>query len=209
MGAISEIFQNFGQEYIARFPAIPARHIKVINAISNCRSGEYGVTVYRCSGCGQTHQIATARNVSSTNVGFGSMLNLPKPYPPTISCSPSPCRNSSDPFAAPTRRPPTPPCLKRPPRQSRSSLKTRATSAPTFPVSSASCILGAEPCRTIPIFISSSRPADSLKTGDSGFQPEIPSTCRYALSPRSFAANLRPRSARRGGLPKPTQERGK
>lgn len=57
MGVINEIFQTFGREYIDRFPNIPARHKKVIHAIRNCRSGEYGATVYRCHGCGQTHQV--------------------------------------------------------------------------------------------------------------------------------------------------------
>lgn len=57
MGAINTVFRTFGPEYIARFPEMPSQHRKVIHAIINCRSGEYGATVYRCTGCGETHQI--------------------------------------------------------------------------------------------------------------------------------------------------------
>jgi len=57
MGAINEIFRTFGPEYIARFPEMPAHHKKVVQAIIDCRTGELGTTVYRCEGCGETHQI--------------------------------------------------------------------------------------------------------------------------------------------------------
>jgi hypothetical protein len=57
MGAITEIFRTFGPEYIARFPGLPTQHEKVINAIVDCRSGEYGVSVYQCDKCRQQHHI--------------------------------------------------------------------------------------------------------------------------------------------------------
>jgi len=57
MGSITEIFRTFGGEYIARNPHLPAQHKKTIDAIVNCRSGLYGVAVYRCDGCGKEHRI--------------------------------------------------------------------------------------------------------------------------------------------------------
>lgn len=58
MKTINEIFRGFAPEYIDRFPDMPQHHRKVIDAIINCRSGEYGTTVYRCSECGQKHFIS-------------------------------------------------------------------------------------------------------------------------------------------------------
>lgn len=55
MGAITEIFKSFADDYLAQHPGCPGRHRKVINAIINCRSGEYGATAYRCEGCGCRH----------------------------------------------------------------------------------------------------------------------------------------------------------
>ncbi|MFC1524745.1 transposase [Thermodesulfobacteriota bacterium] len=57
MGAITEIFRTFGPEYLRKYPNLPGQHRKVINAIINCRSGEYGVAFYHCEGCGKRHQI--------------------------------------------------------------------------------------------------------------------------------------------------------
>jgi len=36
---------------------MPRRHRKVIHAIINCRSGEYGAAYYRCEGCGGRHRV--------------------------------------------------------------------------------------------------------------------------------------------------------
>jgi len=47
MGAITEIFRTFGDEYLARYPDMPLQHKKTIEAIINCCSGQYGVAVYR------------------------------------------------------------------------------------------------------------------------------------------------------------------
>lgn len=57
MGAITEIFRSFGSEYLKRYPEMPLQHKKVINAITNCRSGKYGVAFYCCQSCGQNHQV--------------------------------------------------------------------------------------------------------------------------------------------------------
>jgi hypothetical protein len=57
MGAITEIFRTYGPEYLARYPLMPLTHKKNIGAISNCRSGEYGIAVYQCDGCGKKHHI--------------------------------------------------------------------------------------------------------------------------------------------------------
>lgn len=57
MSAITQIFRTFGDEYIAQNPHLPLQHKKTIDAIINCRSGAYGVTVYRCDKCGKKHLI--------------------------------------------------------------------------------------------------------------------------------------------------------
>jgi len=57
MGAITDIFRNFGPEYLARYPDMPIQHKKTVDAIINCRSGHYGVTVYQCGNCGKQHHI--------------------------------------------------------------------------------------------------------------------------------------------------------
>jgi len=57
MSAITQIFRTFGDEYIAQNPHLPLQHKKTIDAIINCRSGAYGVTIYRCDKCGKKHLI--------------------------------------------------------------------------------------------------------------------------------------------------------
>ena len=49
MGAITEIFRTFGPEYLTLYPDMPIQHKKTIDAIINCRSGQYGVAVYQQS----------------------------------------------------------------------------------------------------------------------------------------------------------------
>ena len=56
MTTIKDIFADFGPEYINRFKdTIPVEHKKVINAIINCRTDIYGVSVYQCEKCGKKH----------------------------------------------------------------------------------------------------------------------------------------------------------
>ncbi len=57
MGKLSDIFKNYGQEYIQTYPNLPRNHQKVIQAIIDCRSGSLGKTIYQCQGCGQVHVI--------------------------------------------------------------------------------------------------------------------------------------------------------
>jgi hypothetical protein len=57
MGAINEIFRTFGSEYLRKYPGMPRQHRKVIYAIINCRSGEYGAAFYRCEECGGRHRV--------------------------------------------------------------------------------------------------------------------------------------------------------
>lgn len=54
MGAITEIFRSYGPQYLATHPELPKEQKKVLAAIINCRSGAYGITVYRCTECGKT-----------------------------------------------------------------------------------------------------------------------------------------------------------
>jgi hypothetical protein len=53
---INEIFKTYAHEYISLFgKSMPSEHLKVINAIINCRSGHYGYMIYKCEECGRKH----------------------------------------------------------------------------------------------------------------------------------------------------------
>lgn len=55
MGAIANIFQEYGLEYLDTYKnSIPSNHRKVIKAITNCRTEAYGINVFSCSKCGKT-----------------------------------------------------------------------------------------------------------------------------------------------------------
>ena len=61
MNKLQQIFVSYGREYIKQFSgSIPANHIKVINAICNCRTGNLGTVSYRCDDCNR--QIKTGRS---------------------------------------------------------------------------------------------------------------------------------------------------
>lgn len=56
MTTIKELFQTYGPEYLARFESdMPRDHIKVIHAVTNCRTSGYGIAVYGCEVCGEPH----------------------------------------------------------------------------------------------------------------------------------------------------------
>jgi hypothetical protein len=57
MELITNIFREFGAEYIKLYSKIPAHHYKTIQAIIDCRSGELGTITYKCSDCGQLHVV--------------------------------------------------------------------------------------------------------------------------------------------------------
>lgn len=57
MGTITKIFQTFGHSYMERFPEMPLQQKKVVTAIINCRSGEYGFNIYHCDQCRNRHYI--------------------------------------------------------------------------------------------------------------------------------------------------------
>lgn len=57
MGKITELFRQFGSEYLEKYPNMPGQHQKVIAAIINCRSGEYGAVFYQCESCGKRHRV--------------------------------------------------------------------------------------------------------------------------------------------------------
>jgi len=58
MTTINEIFRTFSPEYLERFGGrIPKEHIKVINAILNCRTKEAGTAIYECERCGKLHLV--------------------------------------------------------------------------------------------------------------------------------------------------------
>jgi hypothetical protein len=43
-------------KYIGEFgDSMPLSHIKVLDAIINCRTGKYGVSIFECKNCGETH----------------------------------------------------------------------------------------------------------------------------------------------------------
>lgn len=58
MTTIKDIFCQFGPEYLHHHSErIPNEHRKVIHAIINCRSGEFGFTIYHCQHCGEHHLV--------------------------------------------------------------------------------------------------------------------------------------------------------
>jgi hypothetical protein len=61
MGAIQEIFRQYGPAYLERLgQAMPAEHQKVIEAICQCRTEAYGSVCYRCEDCGHPHVLPAA-----------------------------------------------------------------------------------------------------------------------------------------------------
>jgi hypothetical protein len=61
MGAIQDIFRDFGPAYRERFgKSIPREHLKVIEAICACRSEAFGSVCYRCEDCGHPHLVPAA-----------------------------------------------------------------------------------------------------------------------------------------------------
>lgn len=57
MTTITDIFSRYAPEYLEKYPNLPQAHRKVIEAILDCRTGQYGSTVYQCQGCGQIHTV--------------------------------------------------------------------------------------------------------------------------------------------------------
>ena len=58
MTTIKDIFQIHAPEYIHKFgEAIPFEHLKVIDAIINCRTDYYGAAIYKCEKCDQIHLV--------------------------------------------------------------------------------------------------------------------------------------------------------
>lgn len=56
MTTINEIFRTFGPEYISLFgETMPREHLKVINALINCRTEDSGTAFYKCEWCGELH----------------------------------------------------------------------------------------------------------------------------------------------------------
>jgi hypothetical protein len=58
MTTIKQIFERFGAQYQDRWAdKMPQVHQKTIEAIVNCRSNHYGLTIYQCSQCGTYHHV--------------------------------------------------------------------------------------------------------------------------------------------------------
>jgi len=58
MGAIADIFREYGHEYLDTYnESIPGSHRKVIEAIIKCRTEAYGVNVYTCERCGKSQVV--------------------------------------------------------------------------------------------------------------------------------------------------------
>lgn len=58
MLTINEIFKQYADEYLAQFgAAMPQSHLKVIEAIVNCRTDAYGMAFYECDQCHSTHMV--------------------------------------------------------------------------------------------------------------------------------------------------------
>ena len=56
MSAIQDIFTSYGSDYLEHFGhSLPREHRKAIDAIRNCRTAHYGLSVYTCQACGKRH----------------------------------------------------------------------------------------------------------------------------------------------------------
>lgn len=56
MGKIANILKLHQDAYMDKYgDSMPPSHIKVVDAIINCRKGEYGVSVFECDNCGKLH----------------------------------------------------------------------------------------------------------------------------------------------------------
>lgn len=58
MTTINEIFKRYATDYIQRFGhTMPRGHLKVINAITACRTSACGLVIYECKSCGKSHKL--------------------------------------------------------------------------------------------------------------------------------------------------------
>jgi len=58
MDSINEIFRSFGPEYLSSYGQhMPANHRKTLDAIVSCRTGNRGLVIYKCQGCGKIHTV--------------------------------------------------------------------------------------------------------------------------------------------------------
>jgi hypothetical protein len=57
MTTLRDIFTAFAPAYLERYPHLPTAHRKVIRAIQNCRSGQYGHSLFQCHTCGGQHRV--------------------------------------------------------------------------------------------------------------------------------------------------------
>ena len=59
MGAIQEIFRRSGPAYLEQFgETMPAPHVRVIDAVTACRSAASGQVIFQCEDCGEPHVAA-------------------------------------------------------------------------------------------------------------------------------------------------------
>ncbi len=158
MGAIQEIFRQYGPAYLERFgDAVSAEHKKVIEAICQCRTEAYGSVCYECEDCGQPHVVPAAcgnrhcpRVASTASPCSGSRASSSANCPGITSCSPSPCPSPCGPFCTTTSAWATGHCSRLLPRPSRSWCVIRASWAVIRPASSACSTPGADNCSTTP-----------------------------------------------------------
>lgn len=75
MTTIKKIFEAYGPEYIERFgDDLPFEHLKVIDAIINCRTESLGATIYQFEECGQCSFRCPG---SSSQGSYRQLLGIP------------------------------------------------------------------------------------------------------------------------------------
>ena len=58
MLSVADCLRQHGDNYLAkRGDDVPLQHRKVLAAITRCRTGELGATVYQCDDCGRQHWV--------------------------------------------------------------------------------------------------------------------------------------------------------
>ncbi len=191
MMTINKIFRQHADEYITKFgAAMPQSHLKVIEAIVNCRTDTYGMAFYECDQCHSTHMVyrscgnrhcplcqpqdsavaGASTRPAAAGASFHDHLHNARAAP-VLHPQPSAMR----------------PCSRHRPRPLNFYAPTKSTSGAICPVFSACCTPGGEPCSIIPTFIMWSPAAPYPKQTADGIPRDWIFMCRSRRCPRSFA----------------------
>ncbi len=196
MTTIKDIFTIYAPEYIHRFgEAIPFEHRKVINAIINCRTDHYGVSIYQCTQCGENHMVyCCCGNRHCPNCQYHKtrkwlQRQLDRQLPGHHFMITFTVPQTSGASSAVTSRCATRPCLPPLHRQLKNWRQIKDTLAQTCPGSLGCFIPGAVKCPIIHTSIISSRGVHFPKPTANGTALESISFCQSRPCQKSSRPN--------------------